>query len=103
MKREESMRLNEQIIEYYKEGLKISEIAEKLDIPRASVNERLSRIRKEEGLAKRNNIGTVGSFVRVSDEEFKTCMDAGLTSEEIAEKFNLTIGIINLKLKRIMG
>ena len=103
MKREESVRLDEQITEYYKSGLKIREIAEKLDMAVPTVKKHLSRIRKDEGLVKRNNIGTVGSVRRVSDEEFKECMDEGLTSEEIAEKLDLTIGIVNLRLNRLRG
>ena len=103
MKRAESKLLDEQIAQYYTDGLKISEIAEKVNMAIPTVKKRISRIREKDGLVRRNNIGTVGFVKRVSDDDLKKCVDDGLSPEEIAEKFDLTLGIVNLKLNRIRG
>ena len=98
---DESVRLDEQIVEYYEEGWKIQRIAEELNLTVAAVKKRLYRMRTSDGLVRRNNIGTIGKFTRVSDDDFRKCVEEGLSPEEIAEKFNLTIGIVNLRLERI--
>lgn len=100
---DESVRLDEQIVKYYEDGWKIQRIAEELNLTVAAVKKRISRIREKDGLVKRNNIGTIGKFTRISDDDLQKCVDDGLSPEEIAEKFNLTIGIVNLKLNRIRG